>query len=156
MSGFVFSWYLQDLLAVLSSDAFLIPDIFLGYLVYYGLSTVKDPDDEVLVLWLAFLGGLMWDFRWFNMPGLFALIYVFVFLAASWSWNLLPESGKTGAVMWVILWCSLFPGYLASLYIWGVRGETFMRSLAIQQIYSLSISTLFTYLYIRKLKSQNA
>ena len=151
------SWYFQDGLAVLSSDALLVPDIFLLYVLYYNFSDFsRDTEIEILSLWVLFFGGLLWDFRWIGLPGLFAFIYTGTYLCASWAWSLFPESGHTTSIFFFILWASQLPAFFAGLYLWDIGTEYYLRSMLIFQAYSIPLSAFYSLLYVRKLKLKNA
>jgi hypothetical protein len=153
----VLSWYVQDILAVLSYDAFLVPDIFLLYILYKKFSDFsRDVDNEILLIWVSFFGGILWDLRWIEIFGLFAFIYVGTFLCASWAWSLFPESGHTVSIFFAILWMSQLPGFFAGLYLWNVGTEYYLKSIFILQAYSIPLSAIFSWLYVRKLKLRNA
>ena len=151
------SWYVQNILAVLSSDALLVPDIFLLYILYCNFSDfTRDTEKEMLLIWVLFLGGILWDLRWIGIPGLFALIYAGTFLCASWVWSLFPESGHTVSMFFFILWMSQLPGFFAGLLLWNVEPEYYLRSMLICQAYSIPLSAFYSLLYARKLKLKNA
>ncbi|MCL2767162.1 MAG: hypothetical protein FWE49_00300 [Synergistaceae bacterium] len=150
------SWYFQDLLAVLSSDALLVPDIFLLSILYYNFSDFsRDTEKEILLLWISFLGGILWDLRWIGIPGLFAFIYVGTFLCASWAWSVFPESGHTVSMFFVIVWLSQLPGFFAGLFLWNIVTEHYFRSMLVCQAYSIPLSALYSLFYARKLKLKN-
>ena len=150
------SWYFQDLLAVLSSSALLVPDIFLLYILYRNFSDFsRDVGNEILLIWVLFLGGVLWDLRWIGILGLFAFVYVGTFLCASWSWSLFPESGHTVFMFFFILWASQLPGFFVNLLLWNIEAEYYLRSMLIWQAYSIPLSALFSLLYARKLKLKN-
>jgi len=150
------SWYSQDILAVLSSDALLVPDILLLYVLYSNFSDFsRDSEKEVLLIWMLFFGGVLWDIRWIGIPGFFALVYTGTFLCASWTWSLFPESGHTGLVFFIILWISQFPSFFAGLYLWNIGTEYYLRSMLIFVAYSIPLSAIFSLLYVRKLKLTN-
>jgi rod shape-determining protein MreD len=141
---------------VLSSDALLVPDIFLLYALYNKFSDfTRDTEKEILLIWILFFGGILWDLRWIGIPGLFAFIYTGTFLCASWTWSLFPESGHTALVFFVILWISQLPGFFAGLYLWNIGTEYYFRSMFIFAAYSIPLSAIFTLLYVRKLKVEN-
>jgi cell shape-determining protein MreD len=153
----VLSWYFQDIVAVLSSDALLVPDFFLLYILYKNFSdTSRNVENEIILLWVAFFGGILWDLRWIEIPGLFAIIYVGTFLCASWIWSLFPESGHTALVFFLILWMSQWPGFFTGMYLWNIGSEHYFRSMLICQAYSIPLSAIFSLLYVRKLKLTNA
>ena len=152
------TWYLQDILAVLSSNALLVPDIFLLYILYYSFSDFsRDTEKEIQLIWISFLGGILWDLRWIGMPGLFAFIYTGTFLCALWAWSIFPESGHTASMFFIILWASQLPGFFTGLFLWNIGTEYYLKSMLICQAYSIPLSALFSLLfYLRKLKLKNA
>ena len=154
----ILSWYLQDTFAVLSSNALLVPDIFLLYILYYSFSDFSwDQEKEILLIWISFFGGILWDLRWIGIPGIFALIYAGTFLCALWAWSLFPESGHTASMFFIILWASQLPGFFAGLFLWNIGTEYYFNSMLICQVYSIPLSAFFSLLfYLRKLKLKNA
>jgi len=135
----------------------MVPDVFLLYVLYKRFSDFsRSVDNEILLIWVLFLGGILWDFRWMGIPGLFAFIYVGTFLCALWAWNLLPESGHTGLTFFIILWASQLPGFFAVLFLWNAGTEHYFRSMLIYQAYFMPLAAVFSLFYARKLKIKNA
>jgi rod shape-determining protein MreD len=116
----------------------------------------RDIGNEILLIWVLFFGGILWDLRWIGIPGLFASIYLGTFLFASWVWSLFPESGHTVTIFFIILWISQLPGFFAGLYLWNIGSEYYIKSMLILQAYSIPLSAIFSLLYVRKLKLKNA
>ncbi|MCL1874848.1 MAG: hypothetical protein FWF87_01150 [Synergistaceae bacterium] len=153
----VLSWYIQDILAVLTFDALLVPDIFLLCILYNKFSDFsRDQGYEILLLWVLFLGGILWDLRWIEIPGIYAFVYTGTFLCATWIWSLFPESGHTAIIVYIILWISQLPGFFTGLFLWNVEAEHYLRSMLICQAYSIPLAAVFSLLYARKLKLKNA
>lgn len=153
----VLSWAVQDFLAVMMGDALLIPDVFLMSLLFWSFSIKDAPASlDIFLIWAAFAGGLLWDFRWIGFPGFFSLMYVVTFLLARAVWDFFPNSGHTVFIFFLILCGFQLPGFLASIYLWSVEPALYMRSMLLYQTYSVPMSAFFSLLYAIKRRMQNA
>jgi cell shape-determining protein MreD len=142
-------WLIQDLVAVTSSDVLLAPAFFIFYVIYHLLS--RSEENSVSHIWIAFAGGLLWDFRHVGTPGFFAFFYVLSLLIASWIWRVLPNSGRTVPIFILILWGTQLPSVTANLMLWGVHGETFVEILLVQLGYALPIAAVFALFYAKRM-----
>ena len=112
----VLIWLLQDILQVLATETFIVPDLFLLGLVSFGASRRLEPQS---LLWSAFAGGLLWDARWTGLLGFSALLYV----AAIWLflslWGRIPQAGRSPILLgFVALGLHLAVG-LGHFFSWG-------------------------------------
>jgi cell shape-determining protein MreD len=90
-------WYLQDIVQVLLEGWGFVPDLFLFYLLF---RCAKAPEDEPTWIWVAFLGGILWDFRWSGIFGLNAGIYGGLLAFVSAFWKRIPFTGRSH---WVLM-----------------------------------------------------
>jgi cell shape-determining protein MreD len=90
-------WYAQDLLQVLMEGWAFTPDLFLFYLLF---RCSKMPEDETTWIWTAFLGGLLWDFRWSGLLGLNAAVYGGLVALFSIFWKRIPFTGRSH---WILM-----------------------------------------------------
>ncbi|MGC9373330.1 MAG: rod shape-determining protein MreD [Thermovirgaceae bacterium] len=97
-------WYAQDLLQVLMEGWAFAPDLFLFYLLF---RCSKTPEDETTWIWTAFLGGILWDFRWSGLLGLNAAAYGGLLALFSIFWKRIPFTGRSH---WI------FMGFLAAAH----------------------------------------
>ncbi|MDO9508148.1 MAG: hypothetical protein Q7I97_02195 [Thermovirgaceae bacterium] len=124
-------WYLQDLLQVMFSGRFLVPDLFFLFLVF-RLAVVSR--DVPAIVWPAFLGGLLWDFRWTALPGLTATAYAVAAAACALIWNHIPDSGRTPRLFWVLALCGHLLTGFARFMAWGDGRSALFGVFAVQQV----------------------
>lgn len=89
------AWYVQDLMQVLLSTAFLAPEIFL-----LALNAKAVEQEEINGLWyiIPFFGGMLFDLRWTSLPGLCAGLFVVAhYLFRLFWYDFLPRDGRTTA-----------------------------------------------------------
>lgn len=68
----------------------LAPDVFLMALLF--ALPLKDHEGGLL-LWVAFLGGILWDLRWSGLIGLTGGLYVMALMGMKGIWELVPPFG---------------------------------------------------------------
>lgn len=90
-------WYVQDIVQVLFEGWGFVPDLFLFYLLF---RCSKVPEDETTWICVAFLGGLVWDFRWSGLFGLNAGMYGGLLALVSAFWKRIPFTGRSH---WVLM-----------------------------------------------------
>ena len=146
---FVLLWMLQDLLTVLLGGVMQVPEFFmLG--VVYRLLIAYEGEDRVWAIWTAFGGGLLWDLRWFGIPGFFTLGYVAVTILSLRIWNAVPVQGRTPLVVFVLLEAAqVIPPLIPVLILGGNTGWGFFL---IQQLCALPALLLCLCLYSRRMK----
>lgn len=129
-------WYLQDLLQVMFSGKFLVPDLFFLFVVFRIAVMTGNVSS---VVWPAFLGGLVWDLRWTALPGLTAAAYAFSATVCVLAWNHIPDSGRTPRLFLILAICGhLFIGIVRFLA-WGNGRSDLFGIFAVQQIAALPI-----------------
>ncbi len=97
-------WYAQDLLQILMEGWAFAPDLFLFYLLF---RCAKTPENERTLIWTAFLGGILWDFRWSGLLGLNAAMYGGLLSLFSVFWKRTPFTGRSH---WILM------GFLAATH----------------------------------------
>jgi rod shape-determining protein MreD len=148
-------WLVQDLLTVLTAGSMRVPEIFLLSLVYRLLT--EEWDVNVSVIWMAFLGGVLWDLRWIGLPGFFILNYVSVVMLVLWAWNTLPVSGRTPFVIFLLFWTAqLIPAILSVLVLERHTSQANWMLFGVQQGCAVPVSLLGAFFYVQYKKGQNA
>ena len=102
-------WLLQDLLQVLLLGFCIVPNL---YLVYLLTVTVLDFSDDELsskaLLW-AFIGGVLYDLRWTNIPGASSLAWCLGLTVASVVWGYLSDGARNSvSFFWLVFVVLLF------------------------------------------------
>ncbi|MDY3868204.1 MAG: hypothetical protein SOZ52_02385 [Pyramidobacter sp.] len=84
-------WYIQDVAQLAMTQTMLAPEIFVMSVVWYAVSDVKEA-------WRwqtsALLGGLLMDFRWTGVPGLYGALFSAAVFAARWVWFQIPSANR--------------------------------------------------------------
>ena len=132
----IFSWYVQDLFQVLLSGKFLVPDIFLVFLIY---RMTREPKDVLSVVWPAFVGGFLWDLRWTALPGLTAAIYSLIAGVCVVVWNQVPDSGRNARLFLVLALSAQILAGLVRFISWGSSRGALVEALAFQQFSALPV-----------------
>ena len=65
-------WLLQDFAQLLLMGICIVPDVFLMTALFMALLPGVSGERQTKLVWAAFAGGLLWDLRWTNLPGLSA------------------------------------------------------------------------------------
>jgi len=140
-------WLIQDLLTVLMAGTVRVPEFFLLSLVYRLLTCNREA--YVSCIWIAFLGGLLWDLRWVGIP-FFTMCYVVVVMVILWVWNTLPSSGRTMLVIFSLFWAAqLLPAALSTLILDRGTGNASWTLFLVQQGSAVPVSLLSAFLYFR-------
>ena len=84
------TWLLQDFLQVFLMGFFIVPNIFLMLLLLMSLLPAVRKEKQIFLIWIAFAGGLIWDFRWTNLPGLTAALNAGLVAGACFLWYKIP------------------------------------------------------------------
>ncbi len=127
-------WFLQDLLQVLVSGRFLVPDIFLLYVLF---RMTRSSGDVPSIVWAAFAGGLLWDLRWTALPGLTASLYSFFSAVCMVVWNHIPGSGRNASLFLILAISSQVMTSLVRFLTWGSSREALAGVLVIQLLSSI-------------------
>lgn len=114
-------WLLQDILQVLATETFVVPDLFLLALLARGASQRLTPQT---LLWSAFAGGLLWDARWTGLLGFSSLLYVVAVWLFLSLWGRIPQAGRSSVLLgFVAFGLHLFVG-LGHFFSWGDTATT--------------------------------
>ena len=140
-------WFLQDFLQVFLMGFFIVPDIFLMLLLLIALLPAARKEKQILLVWLAFAGGIMWDFRWTNLPGLTAAINAGLVSVSCYTWRKLPAQGRTLVFFTFILTASILFSGLAHFALWTVPSQVALRQFFVQQLLSVPLVVLFSLIY---------
>ena len=62
-------WLLQDFVQLLLMGICMVPDVFLLTALFMALLPDTTKERQTKLVWAAFIGGLIWDLRWTNLPG---------------------------------------------------------------------------------------
>jgi cell shape-determining protein MreD len=116
MMSLVALWYIQDLFQALLSERFLVPDLFLVFLIY---RMTKNPKEASSVIWPAFVGGLFWDLRWTALPGFTAAVYSLIAALCVVAWNRIPYPGRNAGLFSLMLFAAQASASLARFVFWG-------------------------------------
>ena len=132
----IFSWYVQDLFQVLLSGKFLVPDLFLVFLIY---RMTGDPKDVHSVVWPAFVGGFLWDLRWTALPGFTAAVYSLLAGVCVVVWNQVPDSGRNARLFLVLVLSAQVLAGLVRFISWGSSRGALVGALTFQQFSALPV-----------------
>jgi hypothetical protein len=144
----VIAWLVQDLLQVMLMGLCLVPEIFLLVLLFLALlpSSERKYDERMFIV-IAFVGGLLWDLRWTNLPGLTAAINGLLLASAMLVWYKMPAQGRS-----VTLFCGLAGALqvlsgLIHCFFWTVASGVAVRLFVVQQLLGIPLIIFVTFIY---------
>ena len=140
-------WLLQDFVQVFLMGFFIVPNIFLMLLLLMSLLPATSKEKQIILIWAAFSGGLLWDFRWTNLPGLTAALNAGLVAASCFLWYKIPAQGRTVVFFAFILVASvLFFGF-AHFALWTVPSQVALRQFFVQQLLGVPLVIIFSLIY---------
>lgn len=142
-------WYVQDFFQVLVMGISIVPNLFLLSLLAGALLQHTQSNKAITFIWIAFLGGLIWDLRWTNLPGLTASINALSVSAAVSFWHKTPSQGRGTVLFGAILFAiSVISGFTHYLF-WSIPNQAALRQLLVQQIITLPIIALVSIVFMK-------
>lgn len=148
---FSFVFLFQDFLQVLVMGIFIVPDIFLLCVIMLALMRGGIRDKQITMIWLAFIGGLIWDLRWTNLPGLTAGFNGLAVAVSILLWYKAPAQGRTTLLFAVLaLSAHVFSGLVHSSF-WSVPTQAALRQFAVQQILTVPVLMILCYIFRRRM-----
>ncbi len=136
---FVLLWLLQDFFQVLVMGIFQVPDIFLLSLVMLTVLRQEHKDRQIMLIWIAFIGGLLWDFRWTNLPGLTAAFNGGAVAAVAYFWYKAPVQGRTTLLFAFYALLVQAASGLIHYVFWNVESQVAIRQFLVQQLISIPV-----------------
>ena len=134
MISLIVVWLAQDLAQVLSMGVLLVPEFFILTVAYGIVSGPLGYERISIWIWLAFAGGILWDFRWTSTPGISGLVNSLAVLAIYTAWARTPLAGR-GVWLFALLagLAHLLSGMVQYLA-WGTTTQTAVRMFIAQQL----------------------
>lgn len=140
---------LQNFLQVFVMGIFIVPDIFLLSVMLCALCRSGGRDRQVLLIWTAFAGGLLWDLRWTNLPGLTAAFNSAVVAAAICYWYKAPAQGRTTLLFSVYALATQILSGLVHYFIWNLSTQAALRQFIVQQLLSVPVLVILCFIFWR-------
>lgn len=147
MISIIIIWFLQDFAQVFLMGICVVPDLFLLCLIMMVLLPKTSKEKQIFLIWVAFFGGLFWDLRWTNIPGLTAAINSSFVALSCYSWNKIPSPGRTVIIFALIAFASLFLSGMMHLIFWSVSTQVAIRQFLVQQLMGIPIVVLFSFYF---------
>lgn len=141
------TWLLQDFLQVFLMGFFIVPNIFLMLLLLMSLLPAVRKEKQIFLIWIAFAGGLIWDFRWTNLPGLTAALNAGLVAGACFLWYKIPAQGRTVVFFTFILIASILFSGFAHFVLWTVPSQVALRQFFVQQLLGVPLVIVFSLIY---------
>lgn len=141
------AWFLQDFVQVFLMGFFIVPNIYLMLIILMSLLPMTKKERQIMLIWAAFAGGLIWDFRWTNLPGLTAAINGGLAAFSCLLWQKIPAQGRTVVFFAIILTgATLFSGF-AHFALWTVPSQVALRQFFVQQLLGVPLVIVFALIY---------
>lgn len=140
-------WILQDFAQLLLMGICMVPDAFMLLALLLALLPETKKERQTQMVLAAFIGGLIWDLRWTNLPGLTAAIGGGAIGLSCYLWQKIPVQGRsTAAFAFFSTGCELL--YAAIHYLsWTIPSQTAIRQFIVQQLMALPVIVLVSWLY---------
>ena len=140
-------WLLQDFVQVFLMGFFIVPNIYLMLLLMISLLHATRKEKQIILIWAAFAGGLIWDFRWTNLPGMTAALNAGLVAAACFLWYKIPAQGRTVVFFTFILIASILISGFAHFALWTVPSQVALRQFFVQQLLGVPLVIVFSLIY---------
>jgi len=148
-------WLLQDFVQVFLMGFCIVPDVFLLFLVMTALSPETGKEKQIVIIWTAFIGGLLWDFRWTNLPGLSAAINGALVAISCYVWQKIPVQGRSVLFFSFIIFSVVFLSGLVHFMFWTIPNQVAVRQFLVQQFIGFPV-VAFASLFFWKVNYNNA
>jgi hypothetical protein len=151
----VVAWFLQDLAQVLSLGILLVPDFFILTVAYGIVSGPLGKERISILIWLAFAGGVLWDFRWTAALGISGLVNSLAVLAIYTAWARTPLAGRG---LWLFALLAGMAHLLSGIihYIaWGTTTQTAVRMFLAQQLLGVPALAVVCAVYLFRLRGSH-
>lgn len=146
---------LQDFLQVFVMGIFLVPDIFLVSVLLFALVRSDNKAKQVTLIWIAFIGGLLWDLRWTNLPGMTAALNGAAVAAAIFFWYKAPVQGRTTLLFGLFtLLTQVLSGVIHYIF-WYAGTQASLRQFMVQQILCVPVLVVLCFIFW-KVSDRNA
>ena len=140
-------WLLQDFVQVFLMGFFIVPNIFLMMLLLLSLLPATRKEKQIILIWAASAGGLLWDSRWTNLPGLTAALNAGLVSASCFLWYKIPAQGRTVVFFTFILIASILFSGFAHFALWTVPSQVALRQFFVQQLLGVPLVIVFSLIY---------
>ena len=140
-------WLLQDFVQLLLMGICMVPDLYLLTILFLALIPNTSKERQNMLVWAAFIGGVIWDLRWTNLPGLTAAIGGGVVGLACFLWQKVPSQGRSAGLFAVMsIFCELLYAGV-HFFFWTIPSQTAMRQFLVQQLMAVPLIILFSWLF---------
>ena len=147
MTWLAMLWFLQDFVQVFLMGFFIVPNIYLMTLLLMALLPATGKERQIMIIWAAFVGGLIWDFRWTNLPRLTAAHNAGLVAASCWAWQKIPAQGRTPIFFAVIVLAAMLFSGSVHFALWTVSSQVALRQFFVQQLLGVPLAIIFSLVY---------
>lgn len=140
-------WFIQDFTQVFAMGLLIVPDIFLLCVIFYTLRPEAKPDRYGLLIWVAFIGGLLWDLRWTNLPGLTAALNGAIVAVSCIAWRRYPVQARSWGLFAAVLTVAMIISGVTHFLFWTMPSQAALRQLAVQQLVGIPIIVLISFIF---------
>lgn len=147
MTLLVVIWLLQDFAQLLLMGICMVPDLYLLTILFMALLPDTTKERQNMLVWAAFVGGVIWDLRWTNLPGLTAAIGGGIVGLACFLWQKTPAQGRSAGLFAVMsVFCELMYAGV-HFFFWTIPSQTAMRQFVVQQLMAVPLIAIFSWLF---------
>ncbi len=147
MISLIAVWFLQDFVQVFLMGFFVVPNIYLMTLLLLSLLPTARKERQIVLIWAAFAGGLIWDFRWTNLPGLTAALDAGILSASCWIWQKIPAQGRSPVFFAFLMIGSVLFSGTVHFMLWTVSSQVALRQFFVQQLLGVPLVVVFSLIY---------
>ncbi len=147
MSILAIVWLLQDFLQVFLMGICIVPDVFLFSAVLLALMPNTQKSGQIMFIWAAFIGGLLWDLRWTNLPGLTAAINGASLAVACHVWQKIPAQARTVTLFAILAGGTHILSGIIHFSLWTIPSQAAVRQLTVQQLLAIPVLVVVSLLF---------
>lgn len=142
-------WLLQNFAQLLLMGICIVPNIFVLTSFLFAMLPTADGDRQTMLVWVVFVGGLIWDLRWTNLPGLSAAVGGGLLGFACYFWNKTPLQGRSTPTFAVLAALYHFFYSIIHFLFWTIQSGSALRQLAVQQLMVVPVVVFYSWLFWR-------
>ncbi|NLX75236.1 MAG: hypothetical protein GXZ13_05330 [Synergistaceae bacterium] len=147
MMYFLLIWLIQNLLQTFAIGLCLVPDFFLMSIIYAALIEESNREKHIKLIWVAFIGGIFWDLRWTNLPGLTAAINGAMVAFSSFFWSKMPAQGRSPVTFSILLAATQIISRLINVLFWTVPSQVAIRQIIVQSLLTIPVIVILAFFY---------
>ncbi|MDO4987501.1 MAG: hypothetical protein Q4E17_00505 [Synergistes sp.] len=137
-------WLLQDLAQVTLMGICVVPDVFMLCTLFAVLLPRMERTRQSRFIWLLFIGELLWDLRWTNLPGLTSAVACMLVGISCIIWDKIPSQGRSVGVFATLAFVCEILSSAVYYFFWTFPSAVSQRLIIVQQCVAVPIILLLS------------